>query len=157
MLNYQFKNAPLGMLFGYLTKIYLGVITAKLSGSGIDRYFYILVMIDEAQEPFTQQKLADHIKVDKTLMVRIVDYLSERGFVKRKVNKDDKREQFIISTSKAKKIIPLIKKNIAEVNDSALKNFTKKEKEVFYKNLTDICGNLEALPAESIELDFKKK
>jgi len=101
-------ETPLGKTFAVLTKYYVGALSAKLAHLDLDRHFYLLHCIAVSDEPLTQSQLSDIILQDKSAMVRIIDYLVERGYVKRIQNPSDRREYFIALTPKAKAIVPEI-------------------------------------------------
>jgi MarR family transcriptional regulator, transcriptional regulator for hemolysin len=148
-------EAPLGLYFGYLTKGYLGAITKLLEDLSIDRYFYVLVILNEQKEVITQQKLADLFNTDKTHMVSILDYLDEKKMLKRVVNPKDRREHILKLTSKGKKAVPQIKKAISTINSAALKDLPEGIKAVdVYALICKICNNLSVLPAQKVELSI---
>ena len=74
----------------------------------IDRYHYVLVLIDFHDENLSQKALAEILHIDKSYMVNILDYLEEKGYVLREKNPYDRREQLIRLTAKAQKDIPII-------------------------------------------------
>ena len=150
------SDAPLGLHFSNLAKQYLGVLTKKLSHLEIERYFFTLVVVERMGGSVTQQQIADCICKDKVSMVRIIDYLSKKGFVKRKKNKEDRREYFIELTEKAQKALPDIKTALKEVNQATFQNLTNQEIEKFYQILEKMVSNLEALPADKVDLNYRR-
>ena len=50
-----------------------------------------------------QQYICNNLAIDKTAMVKVIDYLIKVGFVDRNVNPDDRREHFIVLTKKGLK------------------------------------------------------
>jgi MarR family transcriptional regulator, transcriptional regulator for hemolysin len=152
-----FCEAPLGLHLGIIAKQYVGVVSKKLSHLEIDRYYYTVVVINRLGGSVTQQQLADILRTDKVTMVRIIDYLSKKGFVKRKRNKSDRREYFIELTDKAAKSLPDIKNALKEANDSTFKDISEQEIERFYKILEKIIFNLSALQADKVDLNFRRR
>src|SRR5687768_13043789 len=125
--------APLGLYFSFLTKHFAGAMVRKLSHIDLDKYFRILVVLEQAGGTFTQQNLSDHFKTNKASVVRIVDHLSKKGYVRRRVNAKDRREHFLILTEKAKSELPAIKEALCEMEQHALKGFTEDQKHLFFQ------------------------
>ena len=116
----------------------------------IDRYQYVLVLIDNHPEGLSQKALAELLQIDKSYMVTILDYLEVHGYVVRKRNPIDRREQLIRLTAKARNDIPLIRQAIIELNNIALRNLTEKQINIFQQTLSIIKDNL----ADPYNADF---
>jgi DNA-binding MarR family transcriptional regulator len=112
--------APLGLYFSFLTKHFVGALVQKMSHIDLDKYFRVLVVVEQSNETLTQQNLSDYFKTSKVSMVRIIDYLTKKGYLRRKVNSKDRREHFLILTEKARRELPLIKQTLLEVEEIAL-------------------------------------
>ncbi len=151
------KYKPIGRMMGYLTSQYFGALSKSLEHIGIDRHFYPLVVIDKTEEKCTQQYLSCILDSDKVSMVRVMDYLVEKGMITREVNIDDRREHLIRLTPKAKKIMPKIYEGINKMNSLALKGLTKSEQETFYHAMKTIAKNIEKLPVNEVDIQLKKK
>jgi MarR family transcriptional regulator for hemolysin len=150
------SRIPMHFLFSRLTKSFLGALVSKLEGKGPDKYFSALLLIHRSGETLTQQELADQLRVDKTSIVRVIDYLSKTGFIKRKINPEDRRQHLLELTSKAKAVMPEIESCVEEMNGLALKGFTEKEKKQYYEMLDRIYCNLSGLPSDNIYLNYIK-
>jgi DNA-binding MarR family transcriptional regulator len=151
-----FCEAPLGLHFSNIAKQYLGVVSKKLSKLDIDRYFITVVIIDRLGGAVTQQQLADLVCKDKVSMVRIIDYLSKKGFVKRKRNDTDRREYFIELTEKAHKALPDIKRSLKEANDATFKDISEQDLHLFYNVLERMIANLETIPSDKVDLNYRR-
>jgi len=151
------KFKPIGRMLGALTKQYFGALSKSMEHLGVDRHFYPLVVIDKTQEKCTQQYLSCMLDVDKVSMVRMMDYLMEKGMITREVNIDDRREHIIKLTPKAKKIMPEIYEGINKMNSLALKGLNKSEQELFYAAVKRIAKNIENLPVNEVDIQLKKK
>ena len=125
-----------------LTKRYLNEFNRMLEGLPIDRYQYTLVLIEENGERLSQKALADLMQVDKSYMVTILDYLAEKGYVIREKNPQDRREQVIKLTEKAKHDVQLIKQAFDELNRRSLRNIQDDQLEVFNAVLRSMEDNL---------------
>lgn len=148
--------APLGKTFAQLTKGYVGALSAKLAHLDIDRHFYLLHLISVHEGQLTQKQLAEMIFQDKSAMVRIIDYLSEKGYVRRIQNPSDRREHFVELTSKAEAIIDDISHAFKELDEDIVNNLSADQLSCLNKCLTTISGNLEAMPSKNVKLNFKR-
>ncbi len=133
---------PLGRLLSCLGRNFLSILNSKLSYLDIKRYYYSLILIEQGQGVITQQELADLLGTDKVSMVRMIDYLSKKGYVKRIQSKNDRRKYCLSLTGKALKEIPNIKKALKDTTAIALKGIRKNETDSFYKTLQRLKKNL---------------
>lgn len=154
--KWQGSTAPLGLYFSFLTKYFAGAMVKKMSPIDLDKYFRVLVVVEQSKETITQQKLSDYFKTNKVSMVRIVDYLTRTGYLQRKVNMKDRREHFLILTGKAKLELPFIKQTLLEIEASAFHNFTDEQRTQFFQFLEKIYMNVSELPAEEIFVVYEK-
>lgn len=116
-------DQPLGKMFTILGKGYLNLIRMKLQHLDIDRNYYALVLIESHEGQITQQELSVKLNTDKVSIVRVVDYLSGKGYVKRIRKTDDRRKHTLLLTEKAIQALPEIKQSFIEVNQIVLKGF----------------------------------
>ena len=151
------QGRPLNRLLISLTKKYLSVFSQQTSGLDIDRYQYVLVLIEDNNEMLSQQALAEKLEVDKSYVVSIVNYLVSNGYVKREKNEDDRREQLIKLTEKAKAVTPKIRSVIARLNNRALENLTEQQIHTFIEVLNQIEGNLVDIKPFNIIINYKKQ
>lgn len=133
---------PLAYPLIFLTKKYLSTLSKEISTLSIDRYFYVLILIDNHDENLSQKILADLLQIDKSYMVTILNYLEDNGYILRQKNTNDRREQLIKLTSQAKEDIPLIRNAISELNNRSLKNVSESKKQIFNDVLRIIQSNL---------------
>lgn len=124
------------------SKKYLNALSKMVIQLSIDRYHYVLVLIDQNDENLSQKALAEILHIDKSYMVTILDYLEEKGYVIREKNPYDRREQLIRLTNKANEDLPIIKNAIAELNKRSLKNIDESKKQIFTEVLSVIQDNL---------------
>src|SRR5579872_1106126 len=98
-----------GRKFGLLGKLYFAELARSLKHLEIERNFSVLLLIDKMGNQCSQKFIADTLHIDKTMMVGVIDDLSEKKFIKRIQNPSDRREYWIQLTDKAKKHMPDIK------------------------------------------------
>ena len=138
----KYTKQPLGRLFSSIGRTLLNALNVRLHNLDIERNYYALILIEEGNGKITQQELADLLESDKVSVVRIIDYLSNKGYVKRIKDSSDKRKYRLTSTNKAKKALPIIKKAIEEITQNALKELSRKKIEKLYNTLNSIKNNL---------------
>jgi DNA-binding MarR family transcriptional regulator len=148
-------SLSIGKTMAVITKNYYGALSKRIEHLGIDRNFNILILIDTAKEKCTQQYLSDMLDCNKVLMVKKLDYLVEKKMITREMNADDRRERIINLTVKGKRIVPQIQKEIAEMNNIALKGFTKKDLDLFKNFLNTTERNLKNLPVNTVDIKIK--
>lgn len=139
-----------------ITKQYIGIVSEKLQSLEIDRAFYALMLIAEKDCQLTQQMLTDKLNTDKVCMVRTIDYLSRKGYARRKKNPDDRREHLLEVTEKGKAVIPKIRQVFYETNQEAFHGLSQEEITSFLQSLDIIKKNLDKIPAIDVRLNFNR-
>ena len=152
----EHPDTPLAVVFNLLAKKYYGAISKQLNELEFDKYFFVLYQIVKNQKS-TQQCLADSIQVDKATMVRMIDYLTDKGLVKREQCTNDRRSYYVVATAKATKVLPQIELTYQQINKAAFKGVNKAEQKVFNEVLLKMMSNLQELPGEKFELKYIKK
>ncbi len=152
----KMEEFPLARYLTAASKLYVGAIRKRFEQLDIDRHFSVLILLENSANSCTQQYIADYLQKDKTTMVSIIDSLVEKGYIKRVKNPKDRREHIIELTSKARKILPEIKKGINEMNLKSTKGLGKKEVNNFYKTLKVITDNLSNESAIVVDVSFEK-
>ena len=133
---------PLANPFIAVSKKYLSALSKMVAQLSIDRYHYVLILLDSHDENLTQKALAEILNIDKSYMATILDYLEEKGFVIREKNPNDRREQLIKLTALAKINIPVIKEAIKKLNERAFNDICQSNKQLFNEILNKIQENL---------------
>jgi DNA-binding MarR family transcriptional regulator len=86
-----------------------------------------------------QVSLSRAIAVDRSSIARVVSRLEARGFIKRNVNEEDRREKKVELTPEGKTVVRNIRPKVNDVNKRILAPLTPKEQEQFIRYLTTIC------------------
>lgn len=148
------SSEPLVHQLIQLSKKYLSAFSEVTRDIPLERYHYILVLVDEHQETLTQKALAKILQVDKSFMVNIINYLTDNGFVYRETHTDDRRQQLIKLTAKAKEYVPSIKQSFKELNQKAFNNLSQDKIANFFEMIQTLQNNLSN---QEITLDFKSR
>jgi MarR family transcriptional regulator, transcriptional regulator for hemolysin len=129
-------------MFSFLGKGYLHLLRTRLKHLDIDRNYFALVLIETNESEVTQQELALLLDTDKVSIVRVVDYLSEKGYVQRVQKTDDRRKHSLVLTEKAKQALPEIKKSFYEINEIVLNGLRSSQTTELSETLKKIKSNI---------------
>lgn len=133
----------------------MSVFNGMVGDLQLDRYQYTLVLIQQHEERLSQKALSDILRIDKSYMVTIIDYLSDKGYVKREKNPNDRREQLIKLTDKARVDLNHIKNVFDELNKKSLQNIKEEDIDTFNRVLKTIETNLNPGDRKNIKAEFK--
>ncbi|MFA7272383.1 MAG: MarR family transcriptional regulator [Crocinitomicaceae bacterium] len=147
---------PLSRIFAILTKQYIGQLALRMAGTPIERYYFPLYIIGKNSGKISQQELADQVLTDKVSLVRVLDILTEDGWVERLVNPADRRQHLLCVTEKAKPWIQEIEDGLRETNTYFL-DFIPEEKRTEFKEMLSlmVCKS-KNLPIEDIEIFYNR-
>jgi MarR family transcriptional regulator, transcriptional regulator for hemolysin len=145
------KKRPLGQIAGNIHRIFLVIINKNLAHLDIERFYYPVLLIEAGEGNLTQQEIAEKLFCDKVQVVRIIDYLSEHGYVNRVQNASDRRKYGLEITDKAKKVIPDIKKAWEKANAILLSNLSDNQIKELYATLKIIENNLSSYESHASE------
>ena len=151
------REVPLTFPLSLLTKQYVGVMFRKLAHVGIEKYYTAMIIIEKAGGKLNQQSLADELLIDKASVVRMVDYLVDKGFVVRQQNPTDRREYFLVLTPEAGRAMTEIRQAISQLNELVFASFTEAEKKQFWQAIDRINDTLSSLPAEEVLFEYDPK
>jgi DNA-binding MarR family transcriptional regulator len=138
-----------------LSKLYYSVLSKSVEKLDVERYYSILYFLYE-NNGCNQQCICNNLAVDKTAMVKVIDYLIKVGFVDRNVNPNDRREQFIVLTKKGLKQTEEIIKAFNAIDAEIFSLVSKEDQATFNKVLCQLSSKLKELPANDLFFNFKK-
>ncbi len=138
-------DRPLSFIFNFLGKKCKGSLKRSLRSDVLERFPNALQLICR-EEKITQQCLVKSLEIDKAMVVRVIDFLSENKLVSRSVNPEDRREHLIIPTAKALKMLPKIEQAFAATDALALRGFSPSEIKKFKAMLRRVHLNLVDVP-----------
>ncbi|HPG33262.1 MAG: MarR family transcriptional regulator [Lentimicrobiaceae bacterium] len=133
---------PWGRVFSMLGKGYLRLLRTKLAHLDIDRHYYALVLIESFNNRISQQELSLLLGMDKVSVVRVVHYLSEKGYIVRKKSEEDKRKFNLCLTRKAISALPEIKQAIKELNELSINGLNNSQKTGLIETVAKLRSNL---------------
>ena len=130
---------------------YFLLLSERLRHLELDRWYFALVVISDAEGHISQQQLANALHQDKVTMTRAIDHLCERGFVMRDACPNDRRKHHLKLLPKAEAAVIEIKAAYAAINRIALKGYSASERKELMERLRQTLGTLhhavEKIPA----------
>lgn len=138
----MYNEDSLGYWCSRIGQQYFVLLTDRLRHLGLERWYFALVVISEADGRISQQELADALQQDKVTMTRAIDHLCERGFVRRDVCPNDRRKHHLKLLPKAEAAVIEIKAAYAAINRTALKGYSATERKELMEKLRGTLGTL---------------
>ncbi|MES2680902.1 MAG: MarR family winged helix-turn-helix transcriptional regulator [Bacteroidota bacterium] len=148
-------NIPVGTRALIMSKLYYGVLSKSLESLDIDRYFSILYFLNE-NNGCTQQCICNHLAIDKTAMVKVIDSLIAAGYIEKKINPADRREHFVFLTKKGSKHTFKIVDSFRMIDAEIFNDVSKQDQDTFGRVLCKLCSNLKQLPGDDLFFNYKK-
>lgn len=125
-----------------LGKLYQSVMAKNTAHLDVNRYHYILSLIYFHDGQLSQKMLAEMLGKDKSAMVSIINLLSAKGFVYRENNPNDRREQLIKVTEKAKQAVPLLIDTFKKINADITQGISETDMKTFESVLLRMQANI---------------
>ena len=136
------NNLPFVMIIGKMMHEYFKVLK-KRTGDQSDiiltiEQFGLLHALNQKDEDVIQKDMAEVMCKDKSAILRLIDTLEEKELVRRVVNLNDRRKNFLIATKKGEKVIAQYLKIEKELTLEVKKGLTEEELATFYKVVSHI-------------------
>ncbi len=146
---------PLGTETLILSKLYYGVLNKSLEHLDVERYYSVLIYLHDHKK-CCQQAICNDLMIDKTAMVKVLDYLSKSGYILRKVNPKDRREHFISLSEKGIRGTKEILKAIKHIEKNTFKGISESQKQNFKNVLLQMTINLKEMPSNDLFFNYKR-
>ncbi|WP_183561748.1 MarR family winged helix-turn-helix transcriptional regulator [Mucilaginibacter sp. SP1R1] len=130
-------------------KLYQNVLARHTAHLNVTRYHYILSLICYHDGQLSQKALAQILGKDKSAMVSIINLLSAKGFVYRENNPNDRREQLIKVTEKAKQAVPQIVATFQNINTNITEGISTADMKIFESVLLRMQNNIKPQPTNN--------
>lgn len=142
-------DIPLGTKALVLSKLYYGVLSRQLDGLDIERYFSVLYFL-KSNNGCPQQYICNHLAIDKTAMVKVLEYLEERDYVLRTVNPLDRREHLIELTKKGEQKTKEIVLCFDQLDEHLFKEMSEEDQRKFLEVIDLFNRKLSEMPANDL-------
>ena len=128
-----------------LGKLYQSLLAKSTKHLDVDRYHYVLSLIYYHDGQLSQKALAEILGKDKSAMVSIINLLTAKGFVYRENNPNDRREQLLKVTEKAKLAVPHIIASFKSINADITRGISDDDMKIFERVLLQMQNNIKPL------------
>lgn len=146
----------LGLAGVEISKAYFGALSAAMADENVEKYFSALILIGINDKACNQRYLSEALSLDKSSVVRIVDYLEDAKLVERCKNEADRRECIVILTERGQEIMPKLLAAYRSIEDKALGFMSQGEKEIFLTQLDKVIYELRSLNRAEMILSLDK-
>ncbi len=120
-------------------------IEQKLEENGVDdlitSHGNILTALYENNGKLTMSQIAKKIGKDKSTVTPLINKLFQLGYIDKLKSEDDKRITYITITDKGRQLESTFNSITSQVHDTAYKNFTPEEKQIFLELLKKLNMN----------------
>ncbi|GAB1452126.1 hypothetical protein MASR2M47_21820 [Draconibacterium sp.] len=136
-------KTPLGYVLCKTKRVYSHKLMAKFKENDVDLSLdlYILLFQINLNELVTQQELADHLQKDKSVVLRQINVLIDKGFVERSWDTHDKRKKNLVLTVSGKKMLDDTIAFARSVSDELFAGISSKDQLVFENVIQRILEN----------------
>ena len=110
-----------------------------------------IIVVLSIEEGITQKRIADMAFVEAPTLVPVIDKMEKEGYLTRQPDPNDRRNNLIFMTDRAKEIVDPIIDCIVEIRDHVLNNITKKDMEIAKRVLQQIVENTEEFVSQKGE------
>ncbi|MCC2655524.1 MAG: MarR family transcriptional regulator [Panacagrimonas sp.] len=134
------------------------VIDAHLEPMGLSSgQWRPLLLLNDAPAPMTQVQMARALGLESPTVVRLIDRLTEKGWILRRNCPGDRRAYHIELTDSARRLCADIEKILMRLRATVLADFTKAELEQAVTFMERIQSRLESLDNVGIQAQARKK
>ena len=100
--------------------------------------FGFLIAIYEKKEEVIQKDMAEVLGKDQSSILRIVDSLEKKELIRRVVDNNDRRKNFLMITKKGDKVLDQYLKIETQLGDKFFDGLSKSDIDTFYKVMDHI-------------------
>lgn len=93
--------------------------------------------------PMSQQNLADTMRKDKNSITKLVDGLEKKQLVERQRDRNDRRSNLVVLTSKADDMKLYAKEKGISMLDGIIRGISEEEMRAFFATLDKITANMD--------------
>ena len=119
------------------------MIAKKLREHTIELSFeqFITLLFISLEETPTQQNIANQLQKDKSIILRHIQVLTQKGYVLKVVNKEDRRVKRLVLTPKGSRMVALLKKIERKVEKQVTAGIPKEDLINFTRVMSKMRAN----------------
>nr|WP_319398857.1 MarR family transcriptional regulator [uncultured Carboxylicivirga sp.] len=140
---------PLGMIFGSIRGIFPRLMTERMNQLGyhysFDQLIVLIIIRYKQQKCLVQQDIAEIMKKDKSLVLRIIDVLEKDGLIVRTTDPNDRRRNIINLTGKGVDLTNDFGKEEQKLSEELMEGLNEEEIHSFYKVISHIKNKSQEL------------
>ena len=147
------SNKPLGMVIGPMMKEVFQVVRKRMgeqpeSNLTIDQ-FGLLHAISQEKVDVIQKDMAEIMGKDKSAILRMIDVLKKKELVRRVVDKNDRRKNYILLSKKGEQALECHYRIASELSNELMEGLTQSEIDNFYRVVDHLKRKAELLKLNS--------
>ncbi|HSO88143.1 MAG TPA: MarR family transcriptional regulator [Draconibacterium sp.] len=134
---------PLGYILGQIKRVYSNKLMARFKENNVELSLdlYIILFHIEINEEITQQLLADYLQKDKSFIMRQINSLTDKKYVVRTWNRQDKRKKNLVLTKSGYEKLSVMKTLARNVSDELLSGVNDEDQRAFQRVIDIILRN----------------
>ncbi|MBD9375132.1 MarR family transcriptional regulator [Rhizobium sp. ARZ01] len=145
----QLPRFRFGLQFSLLARQWRRAIEKRLEEAGLtDATWSPLVHLSAAGDGITQKDLASLVGIDGSTLVRLLDILSDKGLIERRIDTTDRRAKQLFLTEAGRAAVSEILSQLNAAEAELLKEIGDEEIATVMDVLTRIASRLEVLQEE---------
>ena len=131
-------DGSVGFLLARTARSMKRALEARLSEYNITATQYIVLSLLSEEDGISLSKLGRRLYFDNPTITGIVDRMERDGLVERRRVADDRRGINVFLTQKGKQLLGIIETFAEDINDQAMSEFTKSDRDKFVITLDSI-------------------
>lgn len=130
-INRTELERQLGQTIGEVSRAWRYETNLRLKPFGLNLSMrQVLVQLHRHPDGLMQRDLARKLGIEHPTLVRLLDQLEKKGWVRRVTSADDKRCKFSVLTAKASEQIQIIEKLSSELRSEMMQGLAEEEMEI---------------------------
>ncbi len=134
---------PLGYMLGQTRRVFKNKLMARYRENNVELSLdlFIILFHINLNEPLTLQELAGHLQKDKSIVMRQINVLTEKGYITRSWDRKDKRKKNLEITQKGLQMLEVSKSMAKKVSEELLSGISDEEQQTFERVIQQILIN----------------
>ncbi|MBU1171631.1 MAG: MarR family transcriptional regulator [Proteobacteria bacterium] len=125
------RKTSFGYRFAMLHRLQMAMCRKDIQTQGLQpsQLPFVISLVHE-DGPVTQGYLSEHLVIDKGTTARAIQQLEKKGFVSRRINPANRRQNLVSATEKAHAAADRLVATLTDAAESIVKGFSDQEKKL---------------------------